>query len=347
MDWNLYRDFLLKNIPSAKVASGGSVINCRCFECSDSRNPKSAHMYISIPTDDNKPSLYYCHKCNCSGIVNHNTLIKWGLYDQEIALGLNQYLTELKIKNPDNKYIKPSIYQISHSYITMNDESERKRQYLCSRLGYDLSFDDLINLKISLNLIDLLEENNVHRLTRDRRIVDELDKYFIGFISVDNAFLNMRRTVDEGIVNSSIDKRYINYKIFDKDITSERFYTIPTKIDLCGNQRIKLHIAEGPFDILSVYLNLRNKESGIYTAVAGNNYFNIIMYFLINMQLPYIELHFYTDNDQFGGINRVNKIMNMIPDKSIPVYIHKNLYEGEKDFGVPKNRIQESTLKLR
>lgn len=347
MDWNLYRDFLLKNLPGAKVASGGTQIVARCPECGDSRNPKSAHMYISIPYDNTKPSLYYCHKCSSSGVVNHNTLIKWGLFDSDIALNINQYLNELKIKQPENKYLKPSTYKIRHSYITMNDESERKRQYVCSRIGYDLSFDDLINLKISLNLIDLLEENNVHRLTRDRRIVDELDKYFIGFISIDNAFLNMRRTVDEGIVNSSIDKRYINYKIFDKDITSERFYTIPTKIDLSTNQRIKLNIAEGPFDILSVYLNLRNKEEGIYTAVAGNNYFNIIMHFLINMQLPYVELHFYTDNDKYGGLNRIQKIINLIPDKSIPVYIHKNLYEGEKDFGVPKNRIQESIMKLR
>lgn len=347
MDWNLYKDFLLKNIPSAKVASGGTMINCRCFECGDSRNPKSAHMYISIPYDNNKPSLFYCHKCNNSGIVNHNTLIKWGLFDSEIALNMNEYLNELKIKHPENNYIKPSAYRIRHSYITMNSESERKRQYVCNRLGYSLSFDDMVNLKICLNLIDLLEENNVHRLTRDKRIVEELDKYFIGFISIDNAFLNMRRTVDEGIVNAVIDKRYINYKIFDKDITSERFYTIPTNINLSNNQRIKLHIAEGPFDILSVYLNLRNKEEGIYTAVAGNNYFNILMHFFIDLQLPYLELHFYSDNDKYGTIDRIKKVMDIIPDKTIPVYIHKNIYEGEKDFGVSPDRIQESILKLR
>lgn len=347
MNWNLYRDFLLKNIPSAKICSGGNQIVLRCMECGDSKNPKSAHMYISIPSDDNGISLFYCHKCGTSGIVNHNTLIKWGLFDSDIALQLNQYLNELKIKHPENKYLRPSVYQIRHSYITMNDNTERKRQYLCSRLGYNLSFAEIADLKICLNLIDLLEENNVHRLTRDRRIVDELDKYFIGFISIDNAFLNMRRTVDEGVVNSSIDKRYINYKIFDKDITSERFYTIPTQVNLSSNKRIKLHIAEGPFDILSIYLNLRNKEEGIYTAVAGNNYYNILMYFLIEKQLPYIEIHAYTDNDKYGTIDRINKIINIIPDKTIPVYIHKNIYDGEKDFGVSQDRIRESILKLR
>lgn len=347
MDWELYKTFLLQNIPSAKLASGGTVINCRCFECMDSKNPNSAHMYISIPYDNDKPSLYYCHKCNTSGIVNHNTLIKWGLFDTDIALSMNSYLNNLKLSGKANKYFHPSEYHIRCDYVTLNDKTEEKRQYICNRVGYDLSIDDLTSLKICLNLYDLLEQNDVKRLTRDKRIVDELDKEFIGFISIDNAFLNMRRTCAEGIVNSSIDKRYINYKIFAKDETTERFYTIPTKVNLNSVERIKVHIAEGPFDILSIYLNLRNKEDGIYTAVAGNNYFNVIMHFLIKLQLPYVELHFYPDNDKYGSVDRIRKVVNMIPDKTIPVYIHKNIYEGEKDFGVSLNKIQESIMKLR
>lgn len=347
MDWNLYKDFLLKNIPSARPASGGKMINCRCMECADSKNIKSAHMYISIPYDNDKPSYYYCHKCNQSGKVDHHTLIKWGLYDKDIALGLNEYLTQLRLSGKANKYFHPPVYQIRHSYVTMNAKTEEKRHYICERIGRDLSVSDLNDLKICLNLIDLLEENNVKRLSRDKRIVMELDKEFIGFISIDNAYLNMRRTCDEGIVNPAIDKRYINYKIFSKDETTERFYTIPATINLNTTERIKLNIAEGPFDILSIYLNLRNKESGIYTAVAGNNYFNIIMHFLIKMQLPNTELHFYTDNDRFGTIDRIRKVMNIIPDKTIPVYIHKNTFEGEKDFGVPISRIHESIMQLR
>ena len=71
------------------------------------------------------------------------------------------------------------------------------------------------------------------------------------------------------------------------------------------------------------------------------------MYFLIKLQLPYIELHFHVDNDEFGSIKRIESIINNIPDKTIPVYIHKNMYPGEKDFGVPLTRIQESIYKLR
>ena len=77
----------------------------------------------------------------------------------------------------------------------------------------------------------------------------------------------MRRTCPEGVVYKSIDKRYINYKLYIKDDTNQRFYTIPTKVNLNIPNRIKFNISEGPFDILSVYLNLRNKEPGIYLKV--------------------------------------------------------------------------------
>lgn len=347
MDWELYRNYLLDSIPSAKKASGGSVINCRCMECPDSRDPKSAHMYISIPFENDKPSLYYCHKCNCSGIVTHNTLIRWGLYDKDIALMINEYNNDLSHTSKGVKYFTPKTFKISNNYTTLSDKTEEKRKYISDRVGHDLSLEDLNQLKICVNLIDLLEENNIQKLTRDRNIVNELDREFIGFISIDNAFLCMRRTCQSGIVRPEIDKRYINYKIHDKIETSERFYTIPCTIDMTVPKRIKLHLAEGPFDILSVYLNLRNKEPGIYSAVSGNNYINIILYFLEKVQLPYIELHFYTDNDRYGTVDRVNKIIDRIPDKTIPVYIHKNNYPGEKDFGVPLDHINESIMRLR
>ena len=46
MDWNAYKNFLLNNIPGAKVVSGGKEILCRCRECPDSADPNHAHFYI-------------------------------------------------------------------------------------------------------------------------------------------------------------------------------------------------------------------------------------------------------------------------------------------------------------
>lgn len=347
MDWEYFKNYLLSSIPYSKQTSGGKAINCRCFECGDSPNIKSAHLYILMPREEGMPSIYYCHKCNSVGVVDHTTLIKWGIYNSDIALELSSYNKSISGSNKAKQYFNTSTYQIRHSYITMNDNTERKRQYVCNRIGYNFSYQELADLKICLNLIDLLEENNISRLTRGKNIVKELDEQFIGFISIDNAFLNMRRTCREGLVTPEIDKRYINYRIFDKMVTNDRFYTIPCNINLNSTERIKLYIAEGPFDILSIYTNLRNKEPGIYTAAAGNNYANIIIDFLITKQLPYIELHLAVDNDKFGTIEKIQRDLNRIPDKTFPVYIHRNNYPGEKDFGVPLNRIQESIMQIR
>ena len=73
---DLYRSHLLNSIPTAVQASGGKQINCRCFFCPDGKNPSSKHFYISIPTEEKEPSLYYCHKCHSSGVMTYKKLIE-------------------------------------------------------------------------------------------------------------------------------------------------------------------------------------------------------------------------------------------------------------------------------
>ena len=97
MNTNLYRDYLLKAIPSASIASGGRVVNCRCFYCPDSRNPNSKHMYISIPQNEYEPSLYYCHKCHAAGLVTYKNLIEWDIYDDSIAMDLIDHNKKISI----------------------------------------------------------------------------------------------------------------------------------------------------------------------------------------------------------------------------------------------------------
>lgn len=347
LDCKGYTSYLMNVMDNAKIASGGREIQCRCKECSDSSNPGSAHMYISIPDDGKSPSLYHCFKCNCSGIVTYQKLIEWGVYDQNIASQLITYNSSIEHNERNNKYFNRSSYSLIHNYTRMDEKSEEKRKYICDRIGYDLSYQDLCNLKIILNLRDLLSENNITKFTRDHNILSELDREFIGFLSIDNAFVNLRRTCPEGMLYKSIDQRYINYKIFDKYDTSQRFYTIPTMYNMNVYGRVPLHIAEGPFDILSIYLNVRNREPGLYTSIAGNNYIGLILFFMMDMRIPNLELHLYPDNDKYGSMNRMNYIMSQIPDPTIPVYIHYNIVKGEKDFGVPSNRISESIIKLR
>ena len=347
MDPNMYANFLLTHMKNAKYASGKKFINCRCPECGDSVHMKSAHMYISIPWANNSVSWYYCHKCNCSGTVTFKKLIEWDIYDADIAEELEDLNKRCITNGKQSKYYNRTVYNIRNNYTTEDDRSKFKLNYICERVGYNLNYEDLNKLKIVLNLNDLLRENRIANTTRNINIVNDLDREFIGFLSVDNAFLNMRRTCEEGRVYQSIDKRYINYKLFNKDDTTQRFYTIPTMVNVNVPYRIPLHIAEGPFDILSIFLNLRKQQPGIYTSVAGSNYIAVIMFFLIDLRLPNIELHIYPDNDKQGTDERMWKIINKLPDPTIPVFVHRNRFNNEKDFGVPANRIDETITQFR
>lgn len=343
MNSDSYRDFLLRSIPSAKQASGGREVVCRCFYCPDSKDIRHGHFYISIPENKDQPSLYHCMKCHTSGMVTNRTLLDWGIYDDNIAVELVNHNKNIN-PNLKRRYIDDYVYNISNSYINQDNLSMKKLDYINNRLGTMLTFSDMERLKIVLNLTDLLKSNNIDRITRNNNIIDQLDKSFIGFLSLDNAFLNMRRIVDKDIVYKTIDKRYVNYSIFGKENSQSRFYVIPNVIDLSQPERVKIHIAEGPFDIISIYENLRLREPGFYVAIGGSNYYGTAINLIYKYKLPYCEVHLYPDNDDPGNDKRMSYIKDKLNSVCVPVIIHRNIFNGEKDFGVPISRIKEVIL---
>ena len=347
MNVEQYKNFLLSRISGARLASGGREIQCRCFNtsCEDCYDYRSkGHFYISIPVD-NEPSKFNCFKCGYSGIVTHNKLLEWNIFDQEMAEDLYEYNRSISNTKSNDKYFKRTIYTVYNTYISDNEISKFKLDYINNRLGTNLNYNDIRRLKIILNLKDVIKENRITDYTRNPSIIDQLDINFLGFLSIDNCFINMRRLVDSGLVYKSIDKRYINYKLYDKFDNSERFYVIPTSIDLYAPRPIKINIAEGPFDILSVYLNMRQQEEGIYIAGTGCNYFGIVLYCLEVFGIINAELHIYMDTDEVAE-NKIKSTINRLAELRLPVYLHKNLKEGEKDFGVRKENIIESIYKV-
>ena len=337
MNSDVYRRLLLSSLQGAKIASGGREVIARCPSCG-----KEEHLYVSIPQDNNTPSKFNCFKCGYSGIVTPRILMEWDSYDPDVAIDLLNHNKNCngKDKSYNNKTIKS--YYIRNDIID-SKASRGKLDYINNRLGLQLSYHDLLNLKIVLNLYDVLNASYVQKLTRHKNICDQLNEYFMGFISIDNTTINMRRLVDEGIVYQGIDERYINYKIFDVN-NNQKFYTIPTMIDM--TQPINIHIAEGPFDILSIYKNVRREEPGIYSSCTGCNYLAVLMYFIETYKIPYCNIHIYADNDKSGSNEKMNKIASAIRPLRFPLYIHRNLYNGEKDFGVSSERIKEGVIQL-
>ena len=338
-----YREFLLENIPSAQRASGGRFVLCRCFECGDSKDPTHAHMYIAIPDGEDDVSWAYCHKCKMHTMITPEVLTRWGLSNASVFEWLVEHNKKCRA-NPNNRvYMDRQVYILNNLYISNSDLADIKLMYINKRLGTNITKIDAINLKISLNLKDLLYSNNITQLTRAPQIVDQLNDNFVGFISSDNAFVNCRRIVKKGLVHKSIDNRYIRYNIFGKYNNTEKFYIIPANIDMNIPQRIKVNISEGEFDILSVYLNLRRDPNQIYMSIGGSGYVGLMRYILIKLKLVYIEVHLYPDNDK-AGTEELDYIKEILKPYSIPIYLHTNIAPGEKDFGVPLSRIQESII---
>lgn len=340
-----YGEYLKSHIPNAKYASGKREINCRCMYCSDSKNQNKGHFYISIPQSDQELSYFDCKKCHASGLVTHTKLIEWGLYDSNIGMSLNKYNSKV-LSLPNNKTIKNEyVYNVKYTHITDDKLTRFKLNYINERLGTQLTYDDCIREKIVLNIKDLLSQNNITEYTRHNSIMECLDTSFIGFLSYDNSFLNMRN-LEINELPSSLNKRYINYNVFNKMDNTYRFYIIPNNIHLLDPTPIEVHIAEGPFDILSIYHNMYNANNNqkIYAAVGGSGYKGLIRFIINTLKIVNPIIHIYPDKDI--DHYKMEDIARLLYPFHLELYIHRNLCINEKDFGVPLNRIRDSVSRL-
>lgn len=335
-------EFLFRTFPSARYASGKTEVVIRCPFCGDSKDPNSAHMYISVV--EGKPHFFHCFKCNESGVLSGKTLRRMSIYDVETSIDLDSYNKQLK-RNSPMVYSRRSFY-MKNTYISDTDLSRAKLAYINNRLGLNLNFRDCMENKIVLNLRDLLNQNYINKLTRSPNIVDQLDKCFVGFLSMDNSMVILRKLVPDGQVYHTIDKRYTVYNIFNTEEDTKHEYCVPTTINTLDMTPVRVHIAEGVFDILSIFYNLNggNRYQNIYYALCGKNYKNKLMSLITEYGLINAEYHIYLDNDiDDYTIQSIAKIT--IPLK-IRVYIHKNRYTGEKDYGVKASNIIDSVYSL-
>lgn len=320
----------------AKLASGGREILKRCHFCGDSRDVASKHLYIGM-----KDGLivYNCFKCPAQGIVDGKFFRDLGCYDIDL----------INICNQNNKNNATYTENVRKTHFLKNvipkfmyreaPESFKKLEYLNNRLGVNLTFNDLARFKIILNLYDYINANTIGNLTRYKDICDQLDQVFIGFLSADNSYINFRRIIPEGIVHKNIDTRYVNYNIYGLLERSSKYYTIPCMID--PSKPLTIRIAEGVFDILGVYLNTDcSKDNTIFASIGGKSYMNIVTHLILNYGFMKFDLHIYVDNDVDNF--EIKKTTDLLRPIGCKIYIHRNLFPGEKDYGVSRSRIVDS-----
>lgn len=334
------KEFMVQNY-GAKVASGGREIVKRCHICGDSRDQSSRHMYIGLKP--NGAIVYNCFKCNSSGMVDGKFFRDLGCFNVDMINICNQNNSKV---SPETNSNRSYFYKNRSPILTYREDSGslNKLAYINNRLGTNFNFDDLRSLKIVLNLYDYLNANGQPKLTRYKDIADQLDQYFLGFLSVDNAFLNMRRLVPKEQVSKYIHERYVNYNVYGLYDNRFRYYIIPGDIDMM--RPLRINIAEGPFDILGVKFNTEAgfKTNSIFASIGGKSYINLVKFFLMEYGLINFELHVYVDNDVDNY--EVEKIHRLLYPYGNPVYIHRNTFPGGKDYGVAKDHINDSIIKL-
>lgn len=325
------REFLLQKFPDAISASNNSEVVIRCRFCGDSRNLSSRHLYITVG-DEDKPPMYHCFKCNESGILTRKVLEELLQYDSDPST--TQMLFELdKISsNFKQRYHKSEEFTKRNIVRTIyHDPSAKdieKVSYINSRLGLNLSYEELINNKIITDINYTLTNMGIVR------------KYMpsensIGFLSIDNTAVMCREMYS--------DRRYLGIRIIPNGVN---YYCLKAICNRMSLEPIHIRIAEGPFDILSIFYNVcgGNTNQNIYLAANGKNFQNVIRYTLSIFSIANAIIDIYPDNDVDNNFYR--DIASKLAQINVPVYVHRNGYRDEKDFGVSRDKIMEYTDRL-
>jgi len=330
--------------PTAKIEGGNGEVVVRCLFCGDSENHKHAHLYIKVPRDESEISMYHCKKCNRSGIVDDIFLRRYGCEDSRVLVEIATHLNKLK-KLPQYTYLREN----DKAYITnrstiLHKNDQIKLEYINNRIGSNFTRADLSSLKIFLNLEDVIRQNNLE-LTRDFRVVNALSDNFIGFISYDNKSAVLRQVLSTGL-HKSVDKRYINYNLIPTGNSARSLYVVPTNLHVDRPEPVSIHIAEGVFDVLSIFYNINsgNREQNVYMASLGKSYSQALEFILLETGIINYIVHFYPDNDISD--RQFNNMIRPLKGLDTQIYAHRNMYPGEKDFGVKIELIREEVHRL-
>ena len=319
----------------------------RCPYCGDSMNQSHGHFSIKINLETDEPMVFRCFKCDISGILTNSVL-------EELGLAIsNDLYKDFKTynKNMKKKLIKYNIITKAPQYdIPLYDSNTinnaKKINYLNKRIGEELSFDDWRDTKAIFNLYDFVKMNEIKSIPGvSINKLQLLNNDYVGFLSSNNNCITFRNIYDNH------NRRYEKIKLNPNLVNPNSFYNIPTSFDILYTNKIDVHISEGIMDIQSIYNNLynRNNVNNFYFAACGFGYVSIIKY-ILNIGLNTgITLHIYSDNDKKNMDHY--KYLNKIDNSSLVwidnIYIHRNKYKNEKDYGVPRERIIDSYMKIK
>lgn len=289
----------------------------RCPICGDSKkDPMDSHCYIKCSYDPNEPILYNCFLCNSNGRVG-----KWFLD----KLGASKRIVDGVASQRYNKI--PSIRNTNLDILTGEPKMDSPQiKYIEDRLGKGFTYEDYDKFKIVWDM------NKIREYIVDQKILNTLpnNKDSISFISNDKTVM-LSRT----FLSSEKDHQWRKIRIISGDHYS--YYVIKTTLDLFTKDSIYVNIAEGIFDILSVYKNFNDGQNSVFIAALGSDYMSALE-FVINKGFvgSNIVVKIYID----AGINESQLIQRLKKYKWMfnSVYVYKNIIG--KDVGEKLERIK-------
>ena len=326
-------------IPNSQFAAGKKELVLRCPYCGHTSSAGKKHMYIGLSKD--KPYMFNCFKCEAGGLVNRTFLNLLDIRDEELIQAIDIHNKEMRLSR-SNSYSANRIRepQVAYDAFEVNyDIYPDKVNYINSRLGTNLSVSEMMNMKIIFDF-SFFKRQIMRYLGATESDFERIQRDYVGFLSVNNTSLSMRC-----IRQTDSKYRYLICKLDDRDIYNKAF-CIPSSIPYTSD-RIMVHIAEGQFDIISIYNNMTNRSTGIYFAAAGNKYSAILKY-ILSKGIMYMDIHLYFDNDQAGEIAK-RQIEYFIKNniaffRGSRVFAHVN--QADKDYGVSIDKIQDFCIQI-
>lgn len=230
----------------------------RCPFCGDSqKNLRDAHCYIKCDYENpNEPILYNCFlaNCNAKGKVDKNFMNKLGIKSKFID----------KISN--ERYSKISTIKKTNIDVLTGTPSLESPQvnYIEYRLGKGFNIKDYDSFKI------IWDMNLIFPYISDQKIKNSLpdNRNSISLLSDDKSTILTRGFEDKD--------NWRKIKLLSSE--NKSFYTIKSIFNLFTDDIITVNIAEGVFDVLSIYKNFNDGINSAYIATLGPDYISAVEY---------------------------------------------------------------------
>lgn len=313
----------------------------RCPFCGDSvKNFNTGHLYIRVDPTDNLPMVYNCFKCPEQGVINKEFLSIMGMDN----MNLQNAVSEMN-RNADDIVGKHFLYDNSIIYFDYEVPDivlSNKTEYIEKRLGISFSKDEFMKMKVIPSISEFLLYNDINEFLMPSQFFQILEECYVGFLTFGSSYILFRD------VTEKCQYPWIKYPITKKSKQSKCFYSIQNDIDVLTTEPFIINMAEGVFDILSVYGNLKyNKPNTLNIAVGGKQYLSILNN-LVDMGIigSNITINIFSDNDaefndtsnnQPTTIEYFKRVLNIVKD----LYGDTNIFYNTiyKDIGVPKEKI--------